>query len=75
MLNDDAATIVTAIINLAHSLNMMVVAEGAESEAQMRFLKEHCCDQVQGFYFSPPVPFAAICELIRTDTRLKLNSA
>lgn len=75
MYNEDAATIVTAIINLAHSLGMMVVAEGAESEAQMRFLKEHHCDQVQGFFFSPPVPFDALCELIRTDARLKLDSA
>lgn len=75
MHNEDAATIVTAIINLAHSLNMMVVAEGAESEAQMRFLKEHNCDQVQGFFFSPAVPFDALCELIRSNARLKLDSA
>lgn len=73
--NDDAATIVTAIINLAHSLDMMVVAEGAESEAQMRFLKERHCDQVQGFFFSPPVPFDELCALIRNDTRLTLGSA
>jgi predicted signal transduction protein with EAL and GGDEF domain len=71
--NADAATIVTAIINLAHSLNMTVVAEGAESEAQMRFLQERRCDQVQGFYFSPPVPFEALCDLIRSDTRLRLG--
>jgi diguanylate cyclase len=75
MYNEDAATIVTAIINLAHSLGMMVVAEGAENEAQMRFLKEHHCDQVQGFFFSPPVPFEALCELIRSDARLRLDSA
>jgi len=75
MYNEDAATIVTAIINLAHSLNMMVVAEGAESEAQMRFLKDHDCDQVQGFFFSPPLPFIEVCQLIQSDTRLKLDSA
>jgi len=71
--NEDAATIVTAIINLAHSLDMRVVAEGAESEAQMRFLKERHCDQVQGFFFSPPVPFEALLELIRSDARLQLG--
>lgn len=75
MYNEDAATIVTAIINLAHSLDMMVVAEGAESEAQMRFLQERRCDQVQGFFFSPPVPFDALCEMIRTGAQLKLGSA
>jgi len=73
MYNEDAATIVTAIINLAHSLDMRVVAEGAESEAQMRFLKERHCDQVQGFFFSPAVPFDALCELVRSGACLQLG--
>ncbi len=49
---DDAA-IVTAIIALAHSLQMMVIAEGVENITQFDFLRQHGCDQYQGIYFSP----------------------
>jgi len=49
---DDAA-IVTAIIALAHSLQMKVIAEGVEDAAQLAFLKQHGCDQYQGTHFSP----------------------
>lgn len=51
---DDAA-ITIAIINMAKSLNLTVVAEGVETEEQMTFLRGHQCDQVQGYYFSKPV--------------------
>jgi diguanylate cyclase (GGDEF)-like protein/PAS domain S-box-containing protein len=54
---DDAA-IVTAIIAMAHSLNTTVVAEGVETEEQLRFLRERGCDEFQGYYFSRPVPGA-----------------
>jgi len=53
--NLDDATIVKAIINLAHSLNMKVIAEGAETRGQVDFLREHQCDQVQGYFFSRPI--------------------
>lgn len=53
--NLDDATIVKAIINLAHSLNMKVIAEGAETQGQVNFLREHQCDQVQGYFFSRPI--------------------
>ncbi|TFW11291.1 EAL domain-containing protein [Massilia arenosa] len=59
---DDAA-LVTAIIALAHSLRLEVVAEGVETEAQLEFLREQNCDLFQGFYMSPAVPaeeFAAL---------------
>ena len=49
------AAITCAIIALAHGLNLEAVAEGVETRAQMAFLKAHGCDEVQGFYFSPPV--------------------
>ena len=51
-----AASIVGAVIAMAHSLGLEVVAEGVETEKQLLFLKEHGCDQVQGFRFSPAVP-------------------
>ena len=50
------AAILIAIIQLAHSLNLKVVAEGVETFEQQEFLREHQCDMMQGYYFSRPVP-------------------
>lgn len=44
-----------AIISMAHSLNLQVVAEGIETEAQYRFIRAKGCDEMQGYYFSAPV--------------------
>lgn len=52
-MNDNA--IVTTIISMAKNLKLLVIAEGVETEDQMRFLREQGCDQVQGFLYSPPV--------------------
>jgi diguanylate cyclase (GGDEF)-like protein/PAS domain S-box-containing protein len=52
----DDATITVAMINLAHSLGLRVVAEGVETSAQLEFLKEHGCDEMQGYFFSRPLP-------------------
>jgi diguanylate cyclase (GGDEF)-like protein/PAS domain S-box-containing protein len=54
--NPDDAAIVQAIIGMAHSLKLDVIAEGVETEAQMTYLQRHQCDQIQGFYFSRPQP-------------------
>lgn len=63
----DDAEIVRAIINLAHNLNMGVVAEGVETKPQLEFLIQNRCDQVQGFFFSPPVPLKAFMKMLKTD--------
>ncbi len=54
--DEDGSSITMAIIAMAHGLGLQVVAEGVETEAQFAFLKEHGCDYVQGYLFSPPVP-------------------
>ena len=51
----DETTIVTAIIAMGRSLNLRVVAEGLETLAQFTFLREHLCEEAQGYYFSRPV--------------------
>jgi diguanylate cyclase (GGDEF)-like protein/PAS domain S-box-containing protein len=56
---DDAA-IVKAIIAMAHGLSMKVVTEGVETQAQLDFLREHGCEQYQGYIFSKPLPAAEI---------------
>jgi diguanylate cyclase (GGDEF)-like protein len=45
-----------AIISLGHALHLKVIAEGVETDAQMRFLRRHGCDEVQGFFYGEPVP-------------------
>jgi diguanylate cyclase (GGDEF)-like protein len=50
------ATISLAIIDLAHSLSLQVVAEGVETAEQAELLKEYGCDRIQGYFFSPPLP-------------------
>ncbi len=58
-------SIVQAIISLAHSLRLKVVAEGVETAEQYAALKAMGCDQYQGFYCSPAVPTAQFAELLR----------
>ncbi|CDG82029.1 EAL domain-containing protein [Janthinobacterium agaricidamnosum] len=53
--NPDDAAIVLAIISMAHSMKLEVIAEGVENDAQLAYLRRHGCDEMQGYYFSRPV--------------------
>jgi diguanylate cyclase (GGDEF)-like protein len=54
--DDDDAALVMAIITLAHNLRLKVIAEGVETEDQLRFLQLLRCDEIQGYFFSKPLP-------------------
>ncbi|MGY2044859.1 EAL domain-containing response regulator [Pseudomonas pergaminensis] len=62
--NPQDAAITRTIIELAHSLNLRVVAEGVETQAQLAFLKEAGCDQIQGYLFSRPLPVDTLERLL-----------
>jgi len=61
---EDAA-IVRAIVQLGHTLQLQVVAEGVETEAQLEFLKANGCDQIQGYCISRPMPAEEFAQFLR----------
>lgn len=66
---DDAA-ITRSVIALGHSLNLKVIAEGVETREQLRFLRENHCDEIQGFYFSKPLPAHEFGNLLHERRKL-----
>jgi diguanylate cyclase (GGDEF)-like protein/PAS domain S-box-containing protein len=70
---DDAA-IVASIISLAHSLRLQVIAEGVETEAQLTYLQQHQCDQIQGYFFSRPVTAEAFAQMRREGKCLQVET-
>ncbi len=64
--NSDDATITAAIIRMAKALNLTVLAEGVENEAQLTFLRAKKCYTIQGFYFSKPLADDQIAQYLRT---------
>jgi diguanylate cyclase (GGDEF)-like protein len=70
VLHDGHAVITRAIIALGHNLKMKVIAEGVETREQLAFLREHDCDQMQGFYFSPALSQETLQQMVCSDARL-----
>jgi EAL domain-containing protein (putative c-di-GMP-specific phosphodiesterase class I) len=68
------ANIVRAIVSLAHSLNLEVVAEGVETPAQLDFLEAAGCDEYQGYHYSPPLPADQFRRLIENAEPLPAAS-
>ncbi len=66
--NPDDAAITAAIISMAKTLHLKVVAEGVENEAQMSFLRAQQCDEIQGYYFSKPLTVDKIADQLRGDS-------
>ena len=66
---DDAA-IIKAIIAMASSLKLEVIAEGVETEEQLSFLLAHQCDKLQGYLFSHPVPAEVLTKLLQNGGRV-----
>ncbi len=67
------AAIVVAIITMAHSLGLNVIAEGVETEGQMEYLRSHGCNEMQGYFFSRPVPVGDFEQMLRSGRKLALN--
>jgi len=67
--NSKNVRIVCAIINMGHSLAQKVVAEGVETEDQLKFLRKLDCDIIQGYYFSKPLPLYKMAELLLSEQK------
>ncbi|MDQ1832195.1 EAL domain-containing protein [Massilia scottii] len=70
--NPDDAAIVQAILGMAHSLKLHVIAEGVETAAQLAFLKRNRCDQVQGYFFSRPLALPELEALLLNERQMQL---
>jgi EAL domain-containing protein (putative c-di-GMP-specific phosphodiesterase class I) len=63
--DDSDKAVASAVISLAQKLNLRVIAEGVETIEQVAILRDNNCDECQGYYFSKPVSFEAISDLLR----------
>ena len=72
-IDSDDAAIVSAIISMAHSMGLRVIAEGVETAAQLSILRDLQCNEIQGFLFSPPVPPDEATALLHQDIESRLQ--
>ncbi|WP_395405178.1 EAL domain-containing protein [Pseudoduganella sp. UC29_106] len=68
--NPNDAAIALAIISMAHSLKLRVIAEGVESRPQLEYLRRNRCDEIQGYYFSRPLPALEMGQLVEAGKGL-----
>ena len=62
----NAAAVVRTIIAMSHGLNIKVVAEGVETDEQLRFLQRRKCDEAQGYFIARPVAAKEFCAVVRS---------
>jgi diguanylate cyclase (GGDEF)-like protein len=67
--DENSAAITLAIIAMAHTLGLRVIAEGVDKQAQLDFLKDHGCDEIQGYLISPPVPVSEFVRFLESPSR------
>ena len=67
------ASVVSSVINIAHSLNMAAIAEGVETREQLAFLVGCNCDMLQGYLFSKPLPVEEFTDLLRSGDKLSIK--
>jgi diguanylate cyclase (GGDEF)-like protein len=60
----DGESITQAVIAMAHSLNLRAIAEGVETAEQLEFLRRHGCDEIQGYFFSRPLPYPQLTRIL-----------
>jgi len=63
-----AASLATSIISMAHRLGVRVIAEGVETEDQLKFLTDYKCDEIQGYYFSEPIPADRFTNMLKNSS-------
>lgn len=68
--NPENSAIVLATIQMAHSLSLKVIAEGVETESELDFLRKQGCDEIQGYYYSRPLPASDFEKLLASGKRL-----
>ena len=71
MLASQSAAIIRAVIGLGHGLDLPVVAEGVETEAQLAFLSREACNEVQGFLIGRPAPIENYAEMVGRSRTLE----
>lgn len=68
--NSEDAAISQAIISMSHSMNLQTIAEGVETAEQLEFLRLRECDEIQGYYFSRPLPETEMQKLLQEGTKV-----
>ena len=69
MTDVQGAKIIDSIINMAHTINMKVVAEGVETQEQLDYLQQNNCDIIQGYIFSQPITAQKAFELLKAISK------
>lgn len=66
--NEDDRSIISAIIHMANNMGMRTIAEGVETSEQLAFLRLHGCNEVQGYYFSRPIPAEEFTQYLKANS-------